>query len=152
VHPGAKRAAAIMTNQLRPVRIESEFASQFQAKQALKHYYGSLKTKITKIEKLELRLDVIVFRLKMARSIYEARQLISHGHIVVSGSVFYDPKALAPHPASRAEGGALPAPLCEIGSSRIEYTIKNPGYIVPIGSIIKNTSTLAASSKLSHLS
>lgn len=34
---------------------------------------------------LELRLDAVVYRAGLARTIYSARQLISHGHIMVNG-------------------------------------------------------------------
>lgn len=38
------------------------------------------------IQQLERRLDAIVYRSGLARSIYMARQLVSHGHILVNGN------------------------------------------------------------------
>jgi small subunit ribosomal protein S4 len=43
---------------------------------------------------LRRRLQTIVFRKGMARSIYEARQLITHGHILVDGRVIRKPGKL----------------------------------------------------------
>jgi small subunit ribosomal protein S4 len=37
------------------------------------------------VQLLETRLDAIVYRAGLARTIYAARQFISHGHILVSG-------------------------------------------------------------------
>ena len=37
------------------------------------------------IRLLETRLDAIVYRAGLARTIYQARQFISHGHILVNG-------------------------------------------------------------------
>jgi small subunit ribosomal protein S4 len=37
------------------------------------------------MELLECRLDVVVFRLKFATTIFQAQQLVSHGHIQVDG-------------------------------------------------------------------
>ncbi|MBS7624635.1 30S ribosomal protein S4 [Candidatus Bathyarchaeota archaeon] len=40
---------------------------------------------------LERRLQTIVFRKGLAKTIYQARQLIVHGHIAVNGRVVYSP-------------------------------------------------------------
>ncbi len=37
------------------------------------------------IQQLERRLDAVVYRAGLARSIYMARQLVTHGHILVNG-------------------------------------------------------------------
>ena len=80
----------------------SDYCVQLQAKQKLKSYYGNMnerqfrnvyKKAIKKkgdtaenlIGLLERRLDAIVYRAKLATTIFSARQLINHGHIKVNG-------------------------------------------------------------------
>ena len=80
---------------------ESEYASQLKEKQKLKFIYGVLEKQFyhyyalaTKeegiagenfLKLLESRLDYVVFRLGMACTRREARQLVSHGHFCVNG-------------------------------------------------------------------
>ena len=80
---------------------ESEYASQLKEKQKLKFIYGVLEKQFyhyyelaTKeegiagenlIRLLESRLDNVVFRMGMACTRREARQLVSHGHFCVNG-------------------------------------------------------------------
>ena len=83
---------------------QSDYGNQLFAKQKLKFYYGDLtekqfrriytKASNTKgdtsqilIELLERRLDAVVFRLKFAPTVFAARQLVNHGHVVVNGKV-----------------------------------------------------------------
>ena len=80
----------------------SDYGVQLQAKQKLKSYYGNMnerqfrnayKKAIMKkgdtaenlIGLLETRLDSIVYRAKLATTIFSARQLINHGHVKVNG-------------------------------------------------------------------
>ena len=80
----------------------SDFGVQLQAKQKLKCYYGNMnerqfrnvyKKAIMKkgdsaenlIGLLERRLDAIVYRAKLATTIFSAIQLINHGHLKVNG-------------------------------------------------------------------
>ena len=80
----------------------SDYGVQLQAKQKLKSYSGNMnerqfgnvyKKAIKKkgdtaenlIGLLERRLDAIVYRAKLATTIFSARQLINHGHIKVNG-------------------------------------------------------------------
>ena len=80
----------------------SDFGVQLQAKQKLKCYYGNMnerqfrnvyKKALMKkgdsaenlIGLLERRLDAIVYRAKLATTIFSARQLINHGHLKVNG-------------------------------------------------------------------
>ena len=80
----------------------SDFGIQLRAKQKLKGYYGDVTEKQFKqtfphaakmkgdagqnlIGLLERRLDMIVYRAKFAPTIWAARQMVSHGHILVNG-------------------------------------------------------------------
>ena len=80
---------------------ESEYASQLKEKQKLKFIYGVLEKQFyhyyelaTKeegiagenlLKLLESRLDNVVFRMGMACTRREARQLVNHGHFTVNG-------------------------------------------------------------------
>lgn len=83
-------------------RKKSDFGTQLEEKQKLKACFGMLPEKqvvtlFKKVqaekgntaqlfmEKLECRLDNIVYRLKFAPTIFAAQQLVSHGHILVNG-------------------------------------------------------------------
>ena len=80
---------------------KTDYAIQLREKQKLKRIYGMLekqfrlffaradrmqgKTGENLIILLERRLDSMVFRLKFASSRNQARQLVSHGHVMVNG-------------------------------------------------------------------
>lgn len=80
----------------------SEYGLQLQEKQKLRHMYGvnerQFRTIFDKAGKLagkhgenfmillDLRLDNIVYRLGLARTRRQARQLVNHGHVLVDGS------------------------------------------------------------------
>jgi small subunit ribosomal protein S4 len=83
-------------------RKKSDYGVQLEEKQKLKACYGMLsETQLVNafkksvqeegntaqlfMEKLESRLDNVVYRLKFARTIFGAQQLVSHGHILVNG-------------------------------------------------------------------
>ena len=85
-------------------RKPSDFGIQLAAKQNLKKYYGDITekqflkiyqaasrkkgdTSQILIELLERRLDAVVFRLKFAPTVFSARQLVNHGHVLVNGKV-----------------------------------------------------------------
>ncbi|HOY47401.1 MAG TPA: 30S ribosomal protein S4 [Alphaproteobacteria bacterium] len=80
----------------------SDYAKQMKAKQTLKGYYGNIGEKKFRayyleasnmkgdtpqnmIGLLERRLDAVVYRAKLAPTVFSSRQLISHGHIYVNG-------------------------------------------------------------------
>ena len=82
----------------------SDFGVQLAAKQKLQKYYGDITekqflkiyqeasrkrgdTSQILIELLERRLDAVVFRLKFAPTVFAARQLVNHGHVMVNGKV-----------------------------------------------------------------
>lgn len=57
-------------------------------KQLVRYYQDALRTKTETpqafMQNLECRLDNIVYRLKLAPTIFAAQQLVSHGHILVN--------------------------------------------------------------------
>lgn len=79
----------------------SEYGKQLAAKQKVKLMYGMLERQFRRffstasqqhgitgenlVTMLERRLDNVIYRLKMAVSRIQARQMIVHGHIVVNG-------------------------------------------------------------------
>ncbi len=79
----------------------TDYGTQLQAKQKLKSYYGNINerqfrniyrkalskrgdTTENLIAILESRLDIIVYRSKLAPTVFAARQLINHGHVRVN--------------------------------------------------------------------
>lgn len=83
-------------------RKKSDFGLQLEEKQKLKAVYGMLSEKqliryyrrsvrqqgntVTNfLHQLESRLDIVVFRLKLASTIFQAHQLVAHGHVMVDG-------------------------------------------------------------------
>ncbi|SEM38654.1 SSU ribosomal protein S4P [Mesobacillus persicus] len=80
----------------------SEYGLQLQEKQKLRHMYGvnerQFRTLFNRAGKmqgvhgenfmalLESRLDNVVYRLGLARTRRQARQLVNHGHIMVDGA------------------------------------------------------------------
>ncbi len=80
----------------------SDFGTQLRAKQKLKGYYANITEKQFRniyaeanrmkgdtgahlIGLLERRLDALVYRAKLAPTVFAARQLVSHGHVQVNG-------------------------------------------------------------------
>ena len=80
----------------------SDYGTQLFAKQKLRFYYGDITEKQFRkiyhrasktkgdtsqilIELLERRLDAIVYRMKFVPTIFAARQLVNHGHVLVNG-------------------------------------------------------------------
>ncbi|MFO1239228.1 MAG: 30S ribosomal protein S4 [Sphingomonadaceae bacterium] len=80
----------------------SDYGLQLKAKQKLKGYYGDVTEKQFKqsyqtadrmkgdtsqnlIGLLERRLASVVYRAKFAPTVFAARQLVSHGHVLVNG-------------------------------------------------------------------
>jgi len=80
----------------------SDFSIQLKAKQKLKGYYGNMSERQFKnffrkafkkkgdtgenlVGLLERRLDAVVYRAKFALTVFQARQLVSHGKVKVNG-------------------------------------------------------------------
>src|SRR3989344_8032804 len=82
-------------------RALSEFGQQLREKQKAKEMYGILEKQFRNMVKnvqkrkgesgellisvLETRLDNLVYRLGFAKSRFQARQFVSHGHVLVNG-------------------------------------------------------------------
>jgi small subunit ribosomal protein S4 len=103
----------------------SDFGVQLKAKQKLKGYYGDVTEKQFRkvydeavrmkgdtsqnlIGLLERRLDMVIYRAKFAPTIFAARQIVNHGHVMVNGK------------------------RCNIASARV-----NPGDVIELGSRAK---------------
>jgi small subunit ribosomal protein S4 len=81
----------------------SEYAEQLLSKQVIRRYYGMLEKQFRRtfekaqrmhgnsglnfLRLLEMRLQTIVYRLGYARTIEQARQLVSHKHVTVNGQI-----------------------------------------------------------------
>jgi small subunit ribosomal protein S4 len=80
----------------------SDYGVQLRAKQKLKGYYGNISEKQFRgiykeasrlrgdtgailIGLLERRLDAVVYRARFVMTVFAARQLINHGHVLVNG-------------------------------------------------------------------
>ena len=59
----------------------SDYKVQLQAKQKLKNYYGNLNERQFR----NLYWDAVIYRAKFATTVFQARQLINHGHVKVNG-------------------------------------------------------------------
>lgn len=108
----------------------SEYGKQLQEKQKVKIMYGVLEAQFRRffgmavkhkgvtgenlLSLLERRLDNVLFRLKMAFSRVQARQLIVHGHISVNGKRVKSPSYLV------KEGDII---------SLVDSTLKNQAFV-----------------------
>lgn len=89
----------------------SEYGKQLQEKQKVKEIYGLRERQFKRffsvaskqreggpgenlLSMLEQRLDNVVYRLKMAKTRTQARQIIVHGHILVNNKKVYSPALL----------------------------------------------------------
>ncbi len=84
-------------------RRQSEYGEQLLAKQVIRRYYHMLEKQFRRtfekaqrmhgnsslnfLRLLELRLQTAVWRLGYARTIFQARQMVSHCHILVNGKL-----------------------------------------------------------------
>ncbi len=84
-------------------RRQSEYGEQLLAKQVIRRYYNMLEkqfantfkkaqrmsgnTSLNFLRLLELRLATAVWRLGYAKTIFQARQMVNHCHILVNGRV-----------------------------------------------------------------
>jgi len=84
-------------------RRQSEYGEQLLAKQVIRRYYNLLEkqfsntfrkaqrlsgnTSLNFLRLLELRLSTAVWRLGFAKTIFQARQMVNHCHILVNGRI-----------------------------------------------------------------
>src|SRR5687768_15409113 len=84
-------------------RRQSEYGEQLLAKQVIRRYYNMLEkpfhntfkkaqrmhgnTSLNFLRLLEMRLQTAVWRLGFARTPFQSRQMVTHGHIKVNGRV-----------------------------------------------------------------
>nr|YP_010048250.1 ribosomal protein S4 [Pilea verrucosa]YP_010156208.1 ribosomal protein S4 [Pilea monilifera]YP_010734677.1 ribosomal protein S4 [Pilea notata]QPK42861.1 ribosomal protein S4 [Pilea verrucosa]QQY85810.1 ribosomal protein S4 [Pilea monilifera]WEH01649.1 ribosomal protein S4 [Pilea notata] len=94
------KAGNDLRNQLRPGK-KSQYRIRLEEKQKLRFHYGLTEQQLLKyvhiagkakgstgqvlLQLLEMRLDNILFRLGIASTIPQARQLVNHRHILVNG-------------------------------------------------------------------
>ncbi len=88
----------------------SEYGEQLLAKQVIRRYYGMMEKQFRKtfdraqqmrgntglnfLRLLDMRLQTMVWRLGYAKTIFQARQMVSHQHIAVNGKVVDIPSYL----------------------------------------------------------
>jgi len=106
-----KRSTESSAQTKRPSKKLSEYGKQLEEKQRVKRMYGMRERQFLRffsmavksvtgapgenlLALLERRLDNVVYRLKMATSREQARQLVVHGHILVNGKKVYSPSYL----------------------------------------------------------
>lgn len=80
----------------------TDYGIQLLAKQKLRNYYGNIGERQfvryyeeamrrkgnngeTLIQLLERRLDAVIYRMKFVATVFAARQLVNHGHVLVNG-------------------------------------------------------------------
>lgn len=102
----------------RPRRDATEYSRQLREKQKVKRMYGmresqflrffrdALRSKevtgVALLKLLERRLDNVVYRMGLARTRQQARQLVSHGHVLVDGQKVDIPSYVV-HPGQTVE-------------------------------------------------
>lgn len=99
------------TQSRRPARKQSEYGKQLSEKQKVKEMYGLREKQFKRffgiasksregmpgenlLSLLERRLDNTMYRLKLATTRTQARQMIVHGHVLVNGRKVYSPSFL----------------------------------------------------------
>jgi small subunit ribosomal protein S4 len=67
----------------------SEYGRQLREKQKMRRYYGVLETQFESyfLQTLERRFDNVVYRLNLAMSRKQARQLVTHRHFRINGRI-----------------------------------------------------------------
>ncbi len=129
-------------------RKTTEYGRQLQEKQKVKQMYGVLERQFkrffalatkskgatgeTLLSLLERRLDNVVYRLKMAVSRTQARQIIVHGHILVNGKKVTSPSYLvSPEDEITIAESVLTKPvfLDSVIDKRLNTNVKIPDWL-----------------------
>ncbi|HEV2917187.1 MAG TPA: 30S ribosomal protein S4 [Candidatus Babeliales bacterium] len=130
------------------IKRTSEYGRQLAEKQKVKQMYGVRERQFKKLfdealksagapgdallRMLESRLDNVVFRLKMATTRAQARQLIVHGHVRVNGIRVYSPSYLVlPNDTIHIEEKALKkeAFVEQVLDKRMKVGVKVPEWL-----------------------
>jgi small subunit ribosomal protein S4 len=126
----------------------SEYGRQLSEKQKVKEMYGMRERQFRRffsiairkegatghnlLNMLECRLDNVVYRLKMATSRTQARQIVVHGHVCVNGKRVYSPSYLVqPNDVITLREKALSqtAFLEQVVDKRLKMGIKVPEWL-----------------------
>ena len=115
-------------------RKTSEYGLQLREKQKLKRIYGLLEKQFRKyvqeaqtkkintedalIQLLETRLDNIVYRLGFAKSRFQARQFVSHKHVLVNGKKINIPS----YQVKEGDTVTIDPKITKIQEQKEEYT------------------------------
>jgi small subunit ribosomal protein S4 len=100
--PVNKRAYAPGQHGVARRKKSSDYGSQLREKQKLKGYYGNINERQFRkiyqealrrkgdtgenlIGLLETRLDAVIYRMGVVSSVFAARQMVNHGHVLVNG-------------------------------------------------------------------
>jgi small subunit ribosomal protein S4 len=132
----------------KPLKRMSEYGRQLAEKQKVKELYGVRERQFRKffdgalrsvgapgetlLSMLESRLDNVVFRLKMATTRAQARQIIVHGHVCVNGVRAYSPsRIIMPNDAVSLEEGVLKktAFVEQVIDKRMKIGVKVPEWL-----------------------
>ena len=111
---------------------ESQYSVRLKEKQKVRFHYGVTESQLLKyvkearnakgstgelvLQTLEMRLDNVVFRLGMAPTMAAARQLITHGHILLNGKKVNIPS----HQCSQNDKISVPQPSRQLINSFLE--------------------------------
>jgi small subunit ribosomal protein S4 len=89
MHGGKRKKKSDYGLQLEEQQKLKAIYGMLSRKQLIRYYQEAVRSKHNTpqvfIERLESRLDNIVYRLRLAPTIFAAQQLVSHGHILVNG-------------------------------------------------------------------
>lgn len=130
------------------IKRTSEYGRQLAEKRKVKEMYGVREKQFRKffdealkgasapgdtlLRRLESRLDNVVFRLKLATTRVQARQLVVHGHVRVNGKRVQSPSyALLPHDVVHIEERALKktAFVEQVFDKRMKVGVKVPEWL-----------------------
>jgi len=134
--------------QKKPVKRTSEYGRQLAEKQKVKEMYGVRERQFRKffdqalksagapgdtlLRMLESRLDNVLFRLKMATTRAQARQIIVHGHVRVNGTRVTSPSYLVvTHDVIHVDEGSLKrsAFVEQVLDKRMKVGVKIPEWL-----------------------
>lgn len=126
----------------------SEYGTQLSEKQKVKYMYGMLEKQFKRffvmathasggtgenlLSLLERRLDNVVYRLKLATTRSQSRQIIVHGHILVNGKKVSSPSYLVSiNDEIELSGGILKKEkfLEQVIDKRLNIAIKVPEWL-----------------------